>query len=137
MIDFSTKTDEKALISKLGELRVLKERKKILTASLGEVSKEHSELSEEVYTLMENDDIQSMTVGGRNYHRRLDRYIGFKDKVVGFEWLKEVALDDLIQPAVNSQTLTAEIKRMESEGFEVPTDNLNERTVRRIGDTKA
>jgi len=136
MIDFSTDTNKATLTQKLSELSFLKNEKLDAEAKLEEVKKKHSELSEEIFLLMEADNMTSITINGRNYHCRLDRYMGFVDKAKGHDWLIDIGLGDLIQPSVNSRTLTAEVKRLEAEGAEIPDGMLNERTVRRIGDTK-
>lgn len=136
IIDFSVK-DEKQEASLTGlavKLLNLRQEKKGTETVLDDLKEEIAQVEQEMYARMEDASLDSIKTNKFTFYRRKDVYFSFKDKEAGFEWLRDNGFEWLIQPSVNSRTLTAELKARREEGEEeVDSTIFNEKTVNRIG----
>lgn len=77
-------------------------------------------------TAFENAGMDSIKLAGRNFILgvRLDASIKLDDREKGYKWLKENGLGALIQPNVNSKTLSSAIKNfIEEKGILPPEES--------------
>lgn len=105
--------DKMQLQDLLNSFKLLKEGKDTLDELQEIVSAVYQKLSyETIPTMFENMDMDSIKLSGRNFilSSRLNASIPLENKEKGFAWLKEHKLDSLIQPNVNSKSLSSAIK---------------------------
>ena len=110
-------------VSILLEARVLDELIKDLKSQSGEIYKK---LKEEVIpSKFEEAGCTSITVNGHRFTKSETFRASMKDKVAGYDWLRDNYLEDLITETVNSSTLSATARTLLEEGKELPEDVFN------------
>lgn len=105
--------DQMQLQDLLKSFKLLKEGKDALDGLQEVIAQIYQKISYETLPIMfENMDMDSIKLAGRNFilSSRLNASIPLEQRDRGFAWLKENQLDSLIQPNVNSKTLSSAIK---------------------------
>ena len=77
---------------------------------------------------MENEGITKISIAGvGTVYLQGDMYVSMNSakKEEAYKWLDDNGNGDLIKPVVNSSSLSALIKKMIGDGFEVPADLIN------------
>lgn len=123
---------EQSLIEQLTAVAVMKDTIAMMDAELKGLKGEYAELEDKVFTVMENEDVQKVSVKGRTLYRKIDTYASINNKDLGYRWLKANDFGDLFQTTVNARTLTAAMKEFMAEGGEID-DSITITIKRRIG----
>ncbi len=131
-VEFSNSLPDQSLIELLTDIAIMKDEIAMMEAELKMKKGEYYELEGTVFTVMENEDVQKVSVKGRTLYRKVDTYASIADKEAGYAWLKANDLGAIIKPTVNARTLTAAMKEFMAEGGEID-DSINITIKRRIG----
>jgi hypothetical protein len=131
-LEFGNTTPDQSLIELLTEIAIAKDEIAMMDAELKGKKSEYYELEEKVFTVMENEDVQKVSVKGRTLYRKIDTYASIVDKEAGYAWLRANDLGAIIKPTVNARTLTATMKEFMAEGGEID-ESINITIKRRIG----
>ena len=131
-MEFGNTIPDQSLIELLTEIAIMKDEMAMMDAELKGKKSEYNELEEKVFTVMENEDVQKVSVKGRTLYRKIDTYASIVDKEAGYAWLKANDLGAIIKPTVNARTLTATMKEFMAEGGEID-ESINITIKRRIG----
>lgn len=133
--------DKMTLQELLKSFKLLKEGKDTLDSLQEVITQIYQKISYETLpTMFENMDMDSIKLGGKNYilSTRLNASIPLELRDKGFAWLKEHKLDSLIQPGVNSKTLSSAIKTyFEASAILPPQDAIKTYNQRFISIRKA
>jgi len=121
-----------SLIELLTQIALAKDNIAMADIELKAMKAEYAGLEERVFAIMEDEDVQKVSVGGRTLYRKIDTYASVKDKEAGYAWLKANDFGDLFQTTVNARTLTSAMKEFMAEGGEID-DSINITIKRRIG----
>jgi len=138
MPDFSG--DKYIVIPALRKLREIDDEVKALEKEVGKLKKVRTAQEEEAFLLMEKETIQSISLDGKLFFRKVTKIFGWKkeEKVEAEKWLKANGFADLFQETVNSKTLSSELKRsVEEDGTELPDELFHKIVQNRIGINKA
>jgi hypothetical protein len=131
-LEFGGSPPDQSLIELLTEIAIMKDNIAMVEAELKQKKSEYAELEETVFAVMENEDVQKVSVKGRTLYRKIDTYASITDKEAGYAWLRANDLGAIIKPTVNARTLTAAMKEFMAEGGEID-DSINITIKRRIG----
>ncbi len=132
---FENKPDN-TVINGIKDLIHLKATIKELEKRVKKLKEDYAGDEERVYNLLENQDIQSVGVNGHNAHRRVDIYAGIADKESVFTWLKQNGYEDMIQPGINTRTLTGVVRELIDQNngnMGAVPECINVNVVRRVG----
>ena len=106
-----------------------RDRYDALDAAMDKWVKLKGKLSKEILPRIFEDSMHDNTVTLKSGHRVTISYktlASIKDKVAGFEWLRNNGLGDLITETVNASTLAATAKKMqEEENRTLPEEYFN------------
>lgn len=130
--EFGDEQADKSLIEMLTKVAIMKDDIAMLDADLKAKKGDYAELEGTVFAMMENEDVQKVSVRGRTLYRKIDTYASIADKEAGFAWLNANDFGDLFQTTVNSRTLSAAMKEFMAEGGEID-DSITITIKRRIG----
>ncbi len=114
-----------------------------LKAELKVLNERYAEREAEVFTLMDRENVQALTVvtpgGNKSVYRRVDTYYSpvAKNKLEALSWLRENGYDHLFKESIHGGTLTAEMKQRKEEGGEIPEAFINEANINRVVIKKA
>jgi len=131
-----TTSPEPNLMADLSEFATLKDEISMEEQAVKDKKAICLDLEAKIYDLMESQDIQKISVGGRTLYRKIDTYASVKDVEKGYKWLKANDFGDLFKETINARTLTAAIKDFVEEGG-VVDDSINITIKRRIGMRKS
>jgi hypothetical protein len=131
-LEFNDSPPDESLIELLTRIAIMKDDLAMKEAELKALKSEYYELEETVFAVMENADVQKVSVKGRTLYRKIDTYASITDKEAGYAWLKANDFGSIIKPAVNARTLTATMKEFMAEGGEID-ESITITIKRRIG----
>jgi len=131
-VEFNDSPPDPSLIELLTTIAIMKDNIAMAEAELKNQKSEYAELEETVFAVMENEDVQKVSVKGRTLYRKIDTYASITDKEAGYAWLKANDFGSIIKPTVNARTLTATMKEFMAEGGEID-ESINITIKRRIG----
>lgn len=106
---------------------LLKNSREVMDKALKDVTKLRDTVSYKLLPEMMSDDGMTSFVTNTGYRVSVSNRFSasFVDKESGYDWLRENDLGDIIVETVNSQTLSATIRRMmEDEGIEPPEEAI-------------
>lgn len=133
-IDFSDKTGISDLQALLSDYNKLRENEALAKKNYETLHTHREHMEEMLYGLMENAGLQSVKTDDGTFYQRTDIYCSVRKEVQeeAFEWLRKQELGDIIQPTVNSRTLSAIMKERIEAGGDIP-EFVNVTTKNRIG----
>ncbi len=133
--DFETPDDSLELNQMLDLYDQQVQAEKQLRKDYEQAKERREALEESLFVTLENSGLQSVKNDNGTFFRRIDTYCSIKkgEQARAYEWLKSHKLDDIIQPTVNSRTLTATLKEWQDQGNEIPEDFINVTTKNRVG----
>lgn len=104
----------KTLSNDLDDLRV---RKAALEAELEEVNGVMKTLKQEMLIMMQNNGMELFRTPRGTFYTHTTTRARVADKEKAFAWLRETGLGGLIQETVNANSLSADIRRMATDGL--------------------
>ena len=121
-ISFADESVIKDLTTKLYEYDVLRASENSAKSEwdLLKTRREHIEGS--LFAEMENAGLNSVNTDAGTFYRRVDTYCSIRkeEQEEAFAWLRNQDLGDIIQPTVNSKTLSAIMKERIEAGETIP-----------------
>lgn len=119
---FTDPMDEVSIVELAEELSRVKQIEADRKSDYEMMRNRRVEMEEQLYEAMLNAGFKNIRTESGTFSPRIDTYYSCpkESQDTFFAWLRAKGLGDLIQPTVNSRTLTATIKDMEAEGSDVP-----------------
>ncbi len=119
---FIDPTDEVSIVELAEELSRVKQIESDRKSDYEMMRNRRVEMEEQLYEAMLNAGFKNIRTESGTFSPRIDTYYSCpkESQDTFFTWLRAKGLGDLIQPTVNSRTLTATMKDLEAEGGEIP-----------------
>lgn len=133
-ISFADESVVKQLTAKLEEYDLLRTSENMAKSEYELLKTRREHMEETLYAEMEDAGLTAVKTAVGTFYLRTDIYCSIKKEVQeeAFNWLRQLELDDIIQPTVNSRTLSAIMKEQLEAGNTIP-DFVNVTTKNRVG----
>ena len=115
--------------------RELDDKLKELKSQASELNKQMKEVV--IPAKFDEAGTTSITVNGYRFTKSETIRASIKNKIAGYDWLRNNDLEDIITETVNASTLSATARTLMEEGRELPEDHFNVYILANTSVTKA